>query len=93
MFLGGPFTDDDYRARRRAALVIAVNCATASSTCFCTSMGTGPEVRSGYDIVLTELDDQARVRALVYSAITESAMSAPMAGEPAGDAATSSAIR
>jgi len=63
VFLGGAFTDDDYRARRRAALVIAVNCATASSTCFCTSMGTGPEVRSGYDIVLTELDEGFVVRA------------------------------
>ncbi|HET7726167.1 MAG TPA: 4Fe-4S dicluster domain-containing protein [Candidatus Limnocylindrales bacterium] len=63
VFLGGPYTDDDYRARRRAALLIAVNCSTASSTCFCTSMGTGPEVRSGYDIVLTELDEGFVVRA------------------------------
>ena len=44
VFLGGPYTDEDYRARRRNALVIAVNCTTAASTCFCTSMGTGPEV-------------------------------------------------
>ncbi len=63
VFLGGPYTDEDYRARRDAALVIAVNCSTASSTCFCTSMGTGPEVRGGHDLVLTELDEGFVVRA------------------------------
>jgi NAD(P)H-flavin reductase/formate hydrogenlyase subunit 6/NADH:ubiquinone oxidoreductase subunit I len=63
VFLGGPYTDEDYRARRRAALVIAVNCTIAGETCFCTSMGTGPEVRGGYDLVLTELDEGFVVRA------------------------------
>ena len=32
-------------------------------TCFCTSMGTGPEVDGGADIVLAELDDGFVVRA------------------------------
>ena len=57
VFLGGPFTDEDFRARRAAALIVAVQCTTLSSTCFCTSMGTGPEVRGGYDILLTEIED------------------------------------
>ena len=56
VFLGGQFTDEDYRARRSAAFIIAVQCTTSSSTCFCTSMGTGPEVHGGYDILLTEID-------------------------------------
>jgi NAD(P)H-flavin reductase len=63
VFLGGPYTDEDYRARRRNALVIAVNCTTAASTCFCTSMGTGPEARGGYDLALTELDEGFVLRA------------------------------
>ncbi len=63
VFLGGPYTDEDYRARRRSALVIAVNCTTSSATCFCTSMGTGPEARGGYDLALTELDEGFVVRA------------------------------
>jgi NAD(P)H-flavin reductase/Pyruvate/2-oxoacid:ferredoxin oxidoreductase delta subunit len=54
---GGTFVDEDYRARREAALVVAVQCTRAGAGCFCTSMGTGPEVRSGHDLVLTELDD------------------------------------
>jgi NAD(P)H-flavin reductase/NAD-dependent dihydropyrimidine dehydrogenase PreA subunit len=56
VLLGGPFTDQDYRARREASLVVAVQCTTASSTCFCASMGTGPEVGAGHDLVLTELE-------------------------------------
>jgi NAD(P)H-flavin reductase/formate hydrogenlyase subunit 6/NADH:ubiquinone oxidoreductase subunit I len=62
VFLGGPYTDEDYRARRAAAFVVAVNCTTSVSTCFCTSMGTGPEVRGGHDLVLTELDEGFLVR-------------------------------
>ena len=63
VFLGGPYTDDDYAARRAASIVVAVNCATAGATCFCTSMGTGPEVRGGHDIVMTELDEGFVLRA------------------------------
>ncbi|HEY6057409.1 MAG TPA: 4Fe-4S dicluster domain-containing protein, partial [Candidatus Limnocylindrales bacterium] len=55
VLLGGPFTDDDYRARRESAIVIAVQCTSASPSCFCASMGNGPEVRSGHDVVMTEL--------------------------------------
>jgi len=53
----GTFVDEDYRARRDAALIVAVQCTRAGAGCFCTSMGTGPEVRQGHDLVLTELDD------------------------------------
>jgi NAD(P)H-flavin reductase/NAD-dependent dihydropyrimidine dehydrogenase PreA subunit len=63
VFLGSPFTDEDFRARRKAALIVAVQCTTSSSTCFCSSMGTGPEVRSGYDILLTEIDEGFVVQA------------------------------
>jgi sulfhydrogenase subunit beta (sulfur reductase) len=63
VFLGGTYTDEDYRARRSAALVIAVECAVAGATCFCTSMGTGPAVKGGADLVLSELDDGFVIRA------------------------------
>ena len=63
VFLGGQFTDEDFRARRAAAFIVAVQCTTLSGTCFCTSMGTGPEVRAGYDILLTEIDDGFVVQA------------------------------
>ena len=50
--------DPRYQARRAATVIIAVECSRAGGTCFCASMGAGPDVRdaadSGADIVLTE---------------------------------------
>ena len=57
VLMGGSFVDPDYILRRANVLVVAVQCTTSSSTCFCTSMGTGPEITSGHDLVLTEIDD------------------------------------
>jgi ferredoxin len=57
IFLHDRFRDTHYEARRRDALLIAVNCTRAAATCFCVSMGTGPEATHGHDIALTELDD------------------------------------
>lgn len=57
VFLSGPYQDPVYRGRREAALIVAVNCTQAAATCFCTSMDSGPECKSGYDLALTELDD------------------------------------
>lgn len=59
----GPVADPDYAARRGAVLVIAVECTVAGATCFCTSMGTGPEVdEQDADLVLTEIDEGFLVR-------------------------------
>jgi ferredoxin len=57
VFLGDHHVDEDYAARRSDALFVAVNCARAGGTCFCASMGTGPRVSGGHDLVLTELVD------------------------------------
>lgn len=56
-FLHGPYVDPIYKARRDRTLIIAVNCSQAASTCFCTSMGTGPRCVQGFDVALTELSD------------------------------------
>jgi NAD(P)H-flavin reductase/NAD-dependent dihydropyrimidine dehydrogenase PreA subunit len=53
---GGAAIDPDYAIRRSDLFIVAVECAFATSVCFCTSMGTGPEVNSGADIVLSEID-------------------------------------
>ena len=55
VFLEGPYVDPIYKARREACLIVAVNCTQAASTCFCTSMKTGPRCDWGFDLVLTEL--------------------------------------
>ena len=57
VFLGGLVEDRVYAARRQDVLLVAVECGSPSGTCFCVSMGTGPAVDDGADLVLTELFD------------------------------------
>jgi len=49
--------DPTYQHRRAAATVVAVQCTDPASTCFCTSMGTGPRATEGFDLALTEILD------------------------------------
>lgn len=49
------YHDPIYERHRGGAFIIAVQCTEAAGTCFCASMGTGPRVSGGYDLVLTEL--------------------------------------
>jgi sulfhydrogenase subunit beta (sulfur reductase) len=49
------FPDAMYQHRRENAFLVAVNCTEPAGTCFCTSFGVGPETKSGYDLLLTEL--------------------------------------
>ncbi len=56
-FINGTYVDPVYRRRRERALFIAVNCTQAASTCFCTSMNTGPRCTLGFDLALTELPE------------------------------------
>ena len=57
VFLGEQYADTSYQTRRENLLVIAVNCRRAAPTCFCHSMKTGPAVKSGFDLALTEMAD------------------------------------
>lgn len=57
VFLNSEAQDPVYRLRRSLLFIIAVQCTQAAATCFCTSMGTGPECQSGFDLALTELAD------------------------------------
>ena len=59
VFIEGEFKDRDYQTLREAALIIAVNCATVADNCFCASMNTGPEATYGFDILLTEVLNEA----------------------------------
>lgn len=47
--------DPRYAERRADTFVVAVTCGEPAATCWCTSMGGGPEPRAGYDILLTEV--------------------------------------
>jgi Fe-S-cluster-containing hydrogenase component 2 len=53
--LCGDGRDPHYTRLRLGTLIIGVHCQTAAATCFCPSMGTGPDFpSSGYDLLLTE---------------------------------------
>lgn len=54
---GSKYPDNAYTNRRRQIFVVGVNCTEPGGLCFCASMGTGPSVGPGYDLVLTERPD------------------------------------
>ena len=68
VLLGDKYRDAIYDARRSGAFVIAVQCTQSAATCFCASMGTGPAVANGADLILTELLDSAGHRFLANAA-------------------------
>jgi sulfhydrogenase subunit beta (sulfur reductase) len=72
--------DPSYTARRTRSLRIAVQCGQAGGTCFCASMGTGPGVRTGHDLALTELLTPERHTFLVE--VGSSAGAAALTGVP-----------
>lgn len=57
VFIGPDATDPHYASTRSSMFTVAVNCAVAGGTCFCSSMGTGPRADGGYDLVITEVID------------------------------------
>ncbi len=63
IFLNGACRDPYYDIRRKGLFLIGVNCTRALTTCFCTSMNSGPRVTGGFDVVLTELDDTFLIEA------------------------------
>ena len=65
VFASAAHPDPTYAARRRELFIIAVHCGSPSGVCFCTSMGTGPRAREGFDLGITELLDTATPRYIV----------------------------
>jgi sulfhydrogenase subunit beta (sulfur reductase) len=49
------YQDPIYEFRRKDSFIVAVQCTQASAACFCSSMRTGPRVKYGFDLALTEL--------------------------------------
>ena len=59
----GDFRDPYYAGLREGTFTVAFNCTRPSRTCFCASIGTGPFVRDGSDLIITELKNSFLVRA------------------------------
>jgi ferredoxin len=77
VFMGGPAVDPGYAARRKRVLRIAVQCGQSGGTCFCVSMGTGPGVRQGADLIITEVLEAKRHYFLVEVGSPEGAAVLP----------------
>lgn len=54
-FFSGEFTDIYYLKRRKNACIVALNCVEPSEYSFCHSLGTGPFLKEGYDLLLTDI--------------------------------------
>ena len=65
VLVDGAHPDPRYAARRVGAFVVAAECGSPAATCFCTSMGSGPGAESGFDLALTELNDDEGHRFVV----------------------------
>jgi len=65
VLLEDKFRDAIYGARRSEVFLIAVECTQSAPTCFCASMGTGPGIADGADLILTELVGSGEHRFLV----------------------------
>ncbi len=57
VFCGGDFKDPHYAAHRENLFILAANCTEPGHTCFCTSMGTGPQAVTHFDLAVTEMPD------------------------------------
>ncbi len=85
VFIDSGFTDAGYAERRRRNFLVAVNCARAGDTCFCASMGSGPDVGDGYDLALTEIGDADDPSYLVEAGSDAGAdLQRMLPGRPAG---------
>ena len=54
-FFSDEFQDIYYQNRRKNAVLVALNCIKPSEYCFCSSMRTGPFLKDGYDLLLTDI--------------------------------------
>jgi sulfhydrogenase subunit beta (sulfur reductase) len=54
----GVHRDSRYSDRRNSSFITVVECARPADTCFCVSMRSGPGIEKGFDVALTELNDQ-----------------------------------
>lgn len=57
VFIENAYQDVRYKARREQMFIIAANCTSSHSNCFCVSLGDSPRADKGFDLAMTEIDD------------------------------------
>jgi sulfhydrogenase subunit beta (sulfur reductase) len=66
----GVHRDSRYSDRRDASFIVVVECARPADTCFCFSMQSGPGIVEGFDVALTEVNDELGHRFIARSGST-----------------------
>jgi len=87
--------DAHYATRRAATFIVAVTCSDPGGTCFCVSMGSGPDPREGFDLALTEMLDDDGHRFLVRAGSDRGAQVVerlPSMSVTAGDRAAAASV-
>ena len=56
IFIEDSYKDVRYLKRRENQFLIAMNCTSSHSNCFCVSLGDSPKADKGYDLVMTEIE-------------------------------------
>lgn len=54
----GDYKDPYYLRRRENTVIAALTCEEIGDNCFCESFGTGPSLKEGYDLLLTDVGDR-----------------------------------
>ena len=54
----GDYKDPYYLRRRENTVIAALTCGEIGDNCFCESFGTGPSLKEGYDLLLTDVGDR-----------------------------------
>lgn len=57
LFFTERYKDDIYSSKRRHTYIIGLNCTEPGENCFCSSTGTGPFAKKGYDVIFTPIND------------------------------------
>jgi len=63
LFYLGKTKDAYYESRRKRTVLVSIACNQPDPTCFCLGLGTGPFLKSGFDLQLTDLGDRFLVEA------------------------------
>lgn len=61
VFMENSYNDIRYVKRRENQFLIAMNCTKSHSNCFCTALGDSPKADKGFDLAMTELQDDGFV--------------------------------
>jgi ferredoxin len=64
MFLGDEPADPYYQRRRESTTLVGLACKEMGPSCFCTSMGGGPDSDEGMDLLLSEVEGGYAVRVI-----------------------------